>query len=55
MALLLDDRYVLLAERPVRWLQRAYDAWDTETDEPVTVGWFPEGESVPQSVSVILT
>jgi hypothetical protein len=47
MALRLDDRYVLLEERPLRWLPRAYDAWDTELDEPVTVGWLPAGDSIP--------
>jgi hypothetical protein len=47
VAILIDDRYVLLAERPSPWLERAYDGWDRLRDVPITAGWFSQFEPLP--------
>ena len=47
MAILLDDRYVLLSERRSPWLERAYDGWDRIHDVPITAGWFSQFEPLP--------
>lgn len=47
MAILLDDRYVLLAERRIGWLERSYDGWDRQEDRPITAGWMASLEPLP--------
>lgn len=47
MAIYLDDRYILLLERPLRWLDRAYDGWDLESDRAITAGFFESPENLP--------
>ena len=46
MAIKIDDRYMLVAERTAPWLSRAYDGWDQEEGKPVTVGWFEEADGL---------
>lgn len=47
MAIQIDDRYVLLRERPTPWLERAYDGWDKVLDIPITSGWFAQSAPLP--------
>jgi len=43
----LDDRYLLLGKRAVRWLERAYDGWDRLHARPVTIGYFAPADTPP--------
>jgi len=43
----LDDRYLLLADRDVRWLDRAFDGWDLVSNAPVTIGYFASSDPPP--------
>lgn len=47
MAIYLDDRYVLLLERPLRWLDRGYDGWDLQSDRPITAGYYESPANLP--------
>ena len=43
----LDDRYLLLEERSVRWLEKVWDGWDRLLDRPVTVGYLAPADLPP--------